>query len=167
MQPGFSSGVTTIPPGVTTTWWNAQPAGWGIGGVARETSHILVVADELPIRRLVCRTLKQNGFRVIEVETAEAALPICRDSSRNIELVIVDIRLPGMSGLDLAAELERLDSPPRILYLSGCRTSIAIQSMILGCAPAVLLKPFTELNLLGRVRFLLQGGYQPEPATSV
>ena len=118
----------------------------------------------MAIRRLVGQMLKQNGFHSVGVATAEAALSLFRKRRFRIELVLVDMMLPGLSGLDLAAALERLDCPPRILYMSGCDTNIAIQSMMLGCARSVLLKPFNEIGLIDRVRHALEVPIGPKAA---
>jgi len=62
--------------------------------------HILIVEDEPKIRDLLCRCLKEEGFYAIEAEDGQKALNLIK-MSNNVDLVILDIRLPKFSGLDI------------------------------------------------------------------
>jgi two-component system cell cycle sensor histidine kinase/response regulator CckA len=72
-----------------------------------------------------------------------------------ISLVVLDMIMPGMSGLDLAASLERTHPAMKILYISGHVGSLALDSIRRRSSEAVLCKPFTEESLVQRVRRLV------------
>lgn len=116
---------------------------------------VLVVEDEPVIRRLICHTLESNSFRVFETGLAANGLTL-HNSHPEIALAIVDMVMPGMSGLDLAAEMSRRHPEIRILYITGYVASIAIQAIADRHPEAVLLKPFTGRELMGCVRKLLE-----------
>ena len=115
---------------------------------------ILVVEDQSAMRDLIRDMLESNSFAVVEAETAVAGLALL-EFHPEISLAIIDMVMPGMSGLDLAAELNRRRPGLQILYISGFVTSIAMQAIADRSPEVVLLKPFTEPRLVGRVRNLL------------
>lgn len=100
----------------------------------------------------------------IGAANGQAGLAAFLANREKIDLVILDMLMPGMSGLDLAAELGRQDPALKILYISGHGTSIAMESLRQQSADRVLLKPFNEQALLERVELLLsvdQAGSAP------
>jgi two-component system, cell cycle sensor histidine kinase and response regulator CckA len=123
----------------------------------RQTT-LLVVEDDSSVRRFIVRSLKDNGFRVIEAAGAAESLEILRSEADAIDLVITDVVMPRMGGLDLAAELDRQYPGLKILYVSGYTASIAIAGIAQRSPHLVLLKPFTEEMLLDRVRRLCSRG---------
>jgi len=116
---------------------------------------ILVVEDESAVRRLIVQTLKQNGFAPLEAASAMEGLAAFETHAGDISLAIVDMVMPAMSGLDLAAELVRLQPDLKILYISGYGQSVAMISIQRQTPDLVLIKPFTVGVLLERVRKLL------------
>jgi CheY-like chemotaxis protein len=116
---------------------------------------ILVVEDNGALRRLIARVLSGSDFQVVEAATAQEGLTLFGAHAATIALVIVDMVMPGMSGLDLAAELERQRPGIRILYISGYGSSVAMESIRQRSPERVLLKPFDPADLVGRVRQLL------------
>jgi two-component system cell cycle sensor histidine kinase/response regulator CckA len=119
---------------------------------------LLVVEDDVRVRRFMARILKENGFRLIEATGAAEALEILRTEADAIDLVITDIVMPRMGGLDLAAELERSYPDLRILYVSGYAASVAVAGIAQRSPHLVLLKPFTAEILLDSVRRLCARG---------
>ncbi len=98
---------------------------------------ILVVDDEKNIRRTLSLVLEGEGYRVLTAETAKAALAILRDSESPVDLAILDVKLPDMSGLE-ALELIRKDEATRelpIVVISGHATlDDAARAIELGAA---------------------------------
>ena len=123
-------------------------------GCSPAAVSVLVIEDELVIRSLIHRMLELNGFAVFEASTGRQALDIL-ESQPEIALAIVDMVMPGMSGLDVAAEMSRCHPHIKILYTTGYVASIAIQAIADHHPDAVLLKPFTEPQLLSRINRLL------------
>ncbi len=98
---------------------------------------ILVVDDEKNIRRTLSLVLEGEGYRVLTAETAKAALAILRDSESPVDMAILDVKLPDMSGLE-ALELIRKDEATRelpIVVISGHATlDDAARAIELGAA---------------------------------
>jgi len=118
---------------------------------------VLVVEDQAPLRRLIVQYLSLDGIAAVDVGTAAQGLSVVRRHAGLIDLAIIDMVLPGMSGLDLAAEFGREYPNLKILFTSGYVDSIAMQG-IAGLSPElVLFKPFTEEALLDRIHMLLDG----------
>ena len=117
---------------------------------------VLVVEDQEPLRRLIVRFLGRHGIQAFEAANAGQGLSIVHQRAGRIDLAILDMVMPGMSGLDLATDLIREYPGTRILYISGHVDSIAMDVIARRSPEAVLLKPFTEQALLERVHQLLE-----------
>ena len=124
-------------------------------------NRILVVEDEASVRRLIVRWLHRNGFVTFEADHANRALFWSRRRVHGIDLAIID--LMGTDGLDLAAELTRAARHIHVLYISGYGDSLAVEAIGRRSPEALLLKPFKEGDLIGRVRRLL--GIQADAAS--
>ncbi|HWC99861.1 MAG TPA: response regulator [Candidatus Sulfopaludibacter sp.] len=122
---------------------------------------MLVVEDNELLRDVIECMLSGHGFTTVSVETAERGLAAFEDNP-TVSLAILDMVLPGQSGLDLAAELERRRPGFRILYISGFSDSIAMESIARRDPKLVLIKPFGEDELIQRVSGLLS--VAPRPA---
>ena len=80
--------------------------------------RILVVDDEEEVREILAETLEDFGYHVVTAGSGEEALPILR-TDHDVALVITDVRMPGMSGLDLADEIRRRWPGMKIVLISG------------------------------------------------
>jgi len=116
---------------------------------------VLVVEEEVSLRRLMLRALRRGGIDPIGAADGAGGLEAFLANNERIDLVVLDMIMPGMSGLDLAAELERRRPGVKILYTSGHGTSIAMASIQRQSADRVLLKPFKQQALMERVVHLL------------
>jgi len=116
---------------------------------------ILVVEDNSALRRLMARVLIDQGFQVLQASTAPKGLELFQAQPELVDLAVVDMVMPGMSGLDLAAELERLRPGIKILYTSGYGSSVAMESISHRSPDRVLLKPFDATELAERVSRLV------------
>jgi CheY-like chemotaxis protein len=117
---------------------------------------VLVVEDDASLRRLVVQMLTNGGFEVMAAGAAPDGLSLVRERRGALDLAILDIVMPGMSGLDLASDLDREYPGLKILYISGYVGSLAADALSRRTPDRVLLKPFTEPELLERVRRLLE-----------
>lgn len=117
---------------------------------------ILVVEDHTPVRRLISRTLTHSGFATIEAGDGHQALSLFESARGAIDLAIIDMVMPNMSGLDVAAELERQNPALKILYISGCLESLAIDCIRRRSPEFLLLKPFTGKSLVEKVADILR-----------
>jgi len=127
---------------------------------------ILVVEDNGALRRLMVRILAGSGFSVLEAASGAQGLELFRTYSPSIALAIIDMVMPGMSGLDLAAEIDRLRPGMKILYTSGHVSSVAMESISQRSPDRVLFKPFDGSELIDRVAHLVGPEPSPEPGTN-
>ncbi|MCX5792297.1 MAG: response regulator transcription factor [Elusimicrobia bacterium] len=123
----------------------------------RPKQTILVIDDELTLLKSVKERLELEGFNVLTSTTAEQALAtIARFPP---DLMVVDLRLPGMSGLDFCREVRASDGPSRtvpILFLTTDRTEISkILGLELG-GDDYMTKPFSPAEFVARVKALIR-----------
>jgi PAS domain S-box-containing protein len=121
--------------------------------VGNET--ILLVEDESGVRAFVKTALQRFGYRVIEAATAEAALTLLKGYAEPVHLLLTDVVLPGMDGIQLATHVVRERPHARVLLMSGYARSLV--SIAGGLDPSIHLleKPFTVQALLTKTRQLL------------
>jgi two-component system phosphate regulon response regulator OmpR len=123
--------------------------------LADNAPHILVVDDDQKIRGLLGRFLSSNGFRVTEAADAAAARAFMRGLA--FDLVLLDVMMPGESGLSLARDL-KLTRPVPICMLTALAEA---QDRISGLEAGVddyVSKPFDPRELLLRLRNILRRG---------
>lgn len=119
---------------------------------------ILVVDDQAQVRSLIRQTLEPRGAFILEAANGREALAIRKRHQGALALAIVDFLMPGLNGLDLAAQLARDVPGLKILYMSSAIESIAMESLLRQAPEVVLLKPFTLEDLIARVVSVLGSG---------
>lgn len=133
-----------------------------------ELHHILVVDDDTRLRDLLRRYLTDNGFRVTVAESAAAARRYL--DAMAFDLIVLDVMMPGESGLDLTRSMRRARNDVPILMLTAMgETADRIGGLEAG-ADDYLAKPFEPRELLLRVRTILRRVRIPEepvPATEI
>ncbi|MCA9718837.1 MAG: response regulator, partial [Myxococcales bacterium] len=120
----------------------------------RET--ILLVEDDDAVRESVRKLLERTGYTVLEAEHGEAALAVLRRAPEPPELVISDVIMPRMGGVELAARLRELAPTIKLLFVSGYNDLAVERCGELVEHARLLLKPFTPHELLHAVRAALQ-----------
>jgi two-component system, cell cycle sensor histidine kinase and response regulator CckA len=116
---------------------------------------VLVVEDELEVRRIAARALRAGGYEVLEAADGEVALDLIRSRGDDIRLVLTDLAMPRMGGFDLAHEVACIAPRIQILFMTGYTSSEAIRRNALRLGYAMLEKPFTPESLAARVRVAL------------
>ena len=118
-------------------------------------STFLVIDDEPVVRRLACKTLREAGYACLEADSALAALEQLQSDPQPVDGMVVDIRLPDMSGLNLVrlARIHRPGTPA--LFISGYAQPVTDDPELEQLLRAFLPKPFTPDQLLAAVRQLL------------
>jgi two-component system OmpR family response regulator len=127
------------------------------------SSHILLVEDDRDIRGLLGRYLTEQGFRVTQVQDGRGMIQALAAS--RIDLVILDLMLPGEDGLSLCRKLRSTSSIPVVMVTAKTEEVDRIIGLEIG-ADDYLAKPFNPRELLARVRAVLrrsQGGPTPPP----
>jgi len=113
---------------------------------------ILVVDHDAGARRLMRATLAGAKFRILEARGGLEAISTMLRYDGEIALAVVEINLPGISGLDLANQMGIERPTTEVLYVSDLVESVAAMSITQTKPEAVLFKPFTARQLLVRVR---------------
>ena len=117
---------------------------------------ILLVEDEDQVRNLTRAMLTRQGHRILHAACGEDALALARDTPENIDLLLTDVVMPHMSGLDLAKEMRTVRPGIRIIFMSGYTGSVVGQGLIDGGAPFIQ-KPFTAAALQRKIRETMAG----------
>ena len=135
----------------------ASPVSTRLADPARERSNatVLVVDDEPTLRSVIRRSLLREGYDVLVAEDATRALAVARAHAAPIHVLVTDVVMPGMSGLDLARQLLRERPSLSVLFISGFTFEEAVPPADLAQGTAYLPKPFETKVLLGHVRELL------------
>lgn len=115
--------------------------------------HILVVEDDGEMRTLIARFLRQNGFRVTGARDGREMWEILANAS--VDLILLDVMLPGQSGLDLCRTLRLRSGVPIIMVTARGEETDRVVGLELG-ADDYIPKPFGRAELLARVRALLR-----------
>ncbi|HEU5411125.1 MAG TPA: PAS domain S-box protein [Candidatus Acidoferrales bacterium] len=118
----------------------------------RGSETILLVEDEKGVRELAREYLTEAGYIVLEAENAEQALRVARESTAKIDLLFTDVVMAGISGRQLAEQMQQLRPGLRVLYMSGYTDEAIVHHGILGRGMALLQKPFTLNSLALKIR---------------
>jgi CheY-like chemotaxis protein len=143
----------------------AQPARPATTGGGCET--ILVVEDEQVVRDLTTQVLRGLGYRVMATPDAEEALRIldAADSNGAVDLLLTDLVLRGMSGLDLARRVAASRPRVKVLAMSGYTDEAVLRRDPLSAALSFIAKPFSPGALARKVRDVLDAAPEPSPQT--
>ncbi len=109
---------------------------------------ILVVEDDLQTCALVRMFLERAGYTVVTADDGAEGLRVYKRHQSSISLLLTDVRMPNMNGVDLADRVLQLDSHLPVLFMSGDAPRVNLRS-------ACLAKPFKSADLVGRVAQVL------------
>lgn len=110
---------------------------------------ILVVDDDIDILEIVSMYLEREGYKVITAMDGYKVLEIAFSSNPN--LIILDMMLPGLDGIDICHELRKKLNTP-IIFLSSKSTSIEISQGLMAGGDDYIAKPFNSIELVARVK---------------
>ncbi len=151
-------------PGRGTTFKIYLPKSNTIAPISRQSplqnrrvgpETILLVEDDLEVRQVAMRILKQNGYRVLEAGNGADALRICEDEGDDVDLIVTDIVMPEMGGSELAKKVRELKPEARILFTSGYTEGAVMRQSLLHAGEAFIEKPFTPGSLMKKAREVL------------
>jgi PAS domain S-box-containing protein len=132
--------------------------------IPRGTERVLVVDDEPPVARVVARMLREAGYQVTVYHRSAAARDDLRENPYGADLVVTDLSMPELSGLDLARDvLRRRPDLPVILY-SGSLGALSPETLRKAGIRASLPKPFSQFRLARTVRLVLDAANAETPA---
>src|SRR5207244_12978155 len=120
--------------------------------------QVPVVHDDPMILHVVSKILENSGHRVLAAPTATEALAVFSAAREPMQLVLTDVMMPGMSGLDLVQRLQQTDPSVNRLFISSLDPAHGLPGSALLQQFGVLPKPFEPEMLLGAVRAALARG---------
>ena len=118
-----------------------------------QQTSVLIIEDEENISEAIQYNLRQNGYQVLAAEDGLKGLGIIENN--RVDLLILDIMLPGMDGLDVCKEIRKTSNMPIIMLTAKIEESNKVVGLELG-ADDYVTKPFSMSELLARVKSLLR-----------
>ena len=119
---------------------------------------ILIVDDESGLRQSVKQALRTDGWRIDLAASGEEALRL--EAENSYAVIVADLMMPGLSGLDLLRTLRERGSRARLILISGYATLASAQQAVRRGAFAFLAKPFMPVE----IRALVERALNEEPA---
>jgi len=121
----------------------------------RDSKTILVVDDERVSRRLASRVFSEQGYRLLEADGAEEALQVLSQARGQVDLVVLDVVMPGCNGVELAQRVRQLWPAQRIMFMSA-HPAEAVRHGVPSSGVPYLHKPYTHDEALAKVREALE-----------
>ncbi|MBN1570573.1 MAG: PAS domain S-box protein [Acidobacteria bacterium] len=121
----------------------------------RGSETVLLVEDEMAVKELAARILREQGYNVLEASNGTEALRIAQEYAGEIHLIVTDVVMPGFSGKALVSRLESARPDIKALYISGYTDDAIVHHGILDSHVEFLQKPFTGGRLVRKVREVL------------
>lgn len=131
--------------------------------VPRGTETILVIEDEEAVRHVTTRILASLGYRVIDTADGRQALEICQKEKDNIDLVILDVVMPEISGPDTYRNLQKINPHLPVIFVTGYDADSELTGLaaIDRNSPQLLYKPYTSEDLGKKIREVLDDPAKP------
>src|SRR5215213_3612516 len=122
--------------------------------------RVLVVDDHETTRQTIARMLEAGGFSVVQASSGTEALDRLARESEEIDMVLSDVTMPGMSGIDLSYQIRELYPSMPVAIVSGDVSELE-RSIIGRAAVPFIKKPFHAESLYSAVREAIRGNPQP------
>jgi two-component system cell cycle sensor histidine kinase/response regulator CckA len=124
-------------------------------GQARGSEKVLLVEDEDAVRIVAARVLRNQGYTVIPARNGTEALGVVEEHGPSLDLILTDVVMPDMSGLELAGQLRARWPELQLIYMSGYAEGDKLDSRFEVAGGFFLQKPFSAEDLVLRVREVL------------
>jgi two-component system, cell cycle sensor histidine kinase and response regulator CckA len=121
---------------------------------------ILVVDDTRALRRLTARLLSEEGYRVFEASDAIEALEVLALARGRVDVVLIDVVMPDVTGVDLARLIQEQWPDARCIFMSGQPAQVLVQEGARDLSVPFLAKPFTRDELVASVQRVRESGRQ-------
>jgi two-component system, cell cycle sensor histidine kinase and response regulator CckA len=125
--------------------------------------RLLLVEDNTTVLQSTTRILRQHGYSVLTATNGEQALRAVRQAGKPIDLVITDLIMPQMTGAELVERLDVSDPQLSVLFATGYSDE-AVEKTLLDFERPILIKPYAPLELLQRIREILDVSKYPRVA---
>ncbi len=123
-------------------------------------AHVLLAEDDEGIRDFVCLALEGDNHEVVATRNGEEALEILKSGADGFDILIADIQMPGMDGIELAKMAAVENAEMSILLISGVINQLQRAENIEGLVQGILHKPFTLEQIRNEVIDIVG---QPDP----
>jgi PAS domain S-box-containing protein len=123
-----------------------------VGNLQGKGEHILFIEDEPSVIQVGQAMLEHNGYQVSTAETGHEATEIFNQNKDNIDLVLSDVVLPDINGIDLIEKFHKIDKDLPVILCSGYTEKKSHRSVINEKGFAFIQKPFTIKEVLTRIR---------------
>lgn len=123
-----------------------------------ESKTVLLVDDDKVVRRLIADTLQRRGYKILEASGGQEALLIAENYLAKLDLVLSDIVMPEMSGVQLGLELQKRRPDLKVILMSGYANERGVHQDSPSIAAAVLQKPFSFELLNSVIQDVLESG---------
>lgn len=120
------------------------------------TETLLVVEDEEQVRELVIEMLETHGYKVLQATNGKEAIKVYNQQRDSINLILTDVVMPEMGGKKLIQSLTNFKEGTKVLYMSGYTDNAIDEQGILEPGTQFIQKPFSPLDLLKKIREILQ-----------
>lgn len=125
---------------------------------------ILLVEDEHTVRLLAYEILADRGYTVLEAPNGEEAIQISESYEGEIDILVTDVVMPGMSGKEVAEHILRRRPKLKVLYMSGYTDNSIVHHGVLDSGVFYIQKPFTPDGLARKIREVLASSPKPTSA---
>jgi PAS domain S-box-containing protein len=113
---------------------------------------VLIVEDEDALREVTRRILTRNGYHVLTAPSGPAALKLVEHTDQRIDLLLSDVVMPHMLGKELAGKIRHIRPGIKVLYMSGYAQPVLASQGTLDAGVTLVEKPFSESDLLEKIR---------------
>ena len=127
-----------------------------LGQIPKGTETILLAEDEQDVREVAREFLESAGYRVLEARDGAEALRMSAAESDAVDVLVTDMVMPGMTGQDVARQLQQRHAGLRVIYMSGYSAQAAGEAAKTKGSAVVLTKPFSRSAILRAVRDVLK-----------
>jgi len=117
---------------------------------------ILIVDDDGRIVETTCEILKALGYSVLTACSGEQALDVYRSAKDRIDLIMLDLMMPGMKGDEVYRHLKTIDSSVKVILMSGYNVGKELEAIVLLGFDGFLKKPFKVYDLTKALRYVLE-----------
>lgn len=120
--------------------------------------HVLVLDDEAEVRAAVRLQLKDTRFEILEAENAQQAIDLLADNAITVDVIICDVRMPGISGVEAVAYFQRKYASTPVIVLTGFPdVALAVDFMKKKDVVDYLTKPVEKEKLIAAVENAAKG----------
>ncbi|MEC7583828.1 MAG: ATP-binding protein [Planctomycetota bacterium] len=123
----------------------------------RGKGTILLVEDNDEVRGITRRALQKHGYEVLDADSGDAAIHLTRNYGSEINLLLTDVVMPGMSGPEVVKQALQLRPDMRVLYMSGHTGDALVDRGITEFDAGFIQKPFNSRQIVLRIQAMLSG----------